>query len=350
MSLNSIEQELINIKKLISADSYSICIKESGSLFESSLKELKQQIHSKLANQTERIRIEQYIDIYDKPYSRFTLGDLTIMFTKCKLWDILAKSTKSNLIKTKSIDWKKICDWRNNEVHVNKHNVESEKDKYEKAILMITWLKYFLIDTELIHKNHESAFDFNESSTVCLPCNQKLKSNWLFCPKCGDLKNLNCHNCEKSISNHSLKVCPFCDEKIQTPRNSKVNISLSPKEEYENLCKGCWFDGVVNIRERQFLDFKRHELGLNFQEAMEIELKVAKKETLEYIIAVEEVSADGSITENDRAYLKIKAKELGIDRWIQKEVENNLRDEFRSDSKSKYNPLDIIWTKEKVVN
>ncbi len=350
MSLNPIEKELIKIKKLISTDSYSICIKESASLFESSLKELKQLIHSKYSNQTERIRIEQYIDIHEKPYSRFTLGDISIMFSKCKLWDILSRNTKSNLIKTRTLDWKKICDWRNNEVHVNKHKTESEKDKYEKAILMITWLKYFLIDTELILVNHETAFDFNEDSTECVPCNQKLKTNWLFCPKCGELKNLRCHNCEKCITNHSLKICPFCDEKIKNPKHSRKDSTVSAEEEYENLCKGCWFDGVVNIRERQFLEFKRHELGLNYQEALEIELKVAKKETLEYISAVEEITSDGSITENDRAYLKIKAKELGIDKWIQNEVENNIRDEFHSDSKSKYNPLDIIWTKDKMAN
>jgi len=280
--MKNYENELHKIKNLSIEEKYSLCIKECGSLFETVLKELKKKLQTEIFDQKEKIRLDHYIDLQDKNYNRFTLGDLSIMFQKNKLWDILSRTTKSNLIRTKSIDWKKITIWRNNEVHNVKNKVNSKQDQFDKSILLITWLKYFLIDVEFIEK------DESEDQ--------------------------------------------FLDK-----------IQITPNEEYENICKGCWFDGIVNIKERQYMEFKRRELKLTFKEATEIENRVANKETIDYTREVEKIISDGKITSSDRDYLKIKAKELGISPWLQNQVEENIRTEFKQNTTSTYNPLDVVW-------
>lgn len=280
--MKNYESELYRIKQLSIEEKYSLCIKECGCLFESALKELKKKIYSEILNQKEKIRLEHYIDLHNKKYNRFTLGDLSIMFEKNKLWDILSRTTKSNLIRTKAIDWKKIAVWRNEEVHNEKNTVLSNQDKFDKSILLITWLKYFLIDTEFISKDETEELFLNK-------------------------------------------------------------IQISAKEEYENICKGCWFDGIVNIKERQYMEFKRRELKLSFKDAEIIENKVANKDTIKYTKEVEKIISDGKITSTDRDYLKVRARELGISNWLQNQVEENIRAEFQENSTTTYNPLDIVW-------
>jgi hypothetical protein len=282
--MKNYETELHRIKQLSIEEEYSLCIKECGYLFESALKELKKKLQAEILNQKEKIKLEHYIDLQDKKYNRFTLGDLSIMFQKNKLWDILSRTTKSNLIRTKSIDWKKITVWRNEEVHIDKNKVYSKQDRFDKSILLITWLKYFLIDTEFIIK-------------------------------------------------------------VETEETAQNKIEISAMEEYENICKGCWFDGIVNIKERQYMEFKRRELKLSVRQARDIEKEIANKETLEYTGEVQKIISDGEITSTDREYLKIKAKELGISPWLQKQVEENIRSEFNESTISIHNPLDVVWTR-----
>ena len=91
------------------------------------------------------------------------------------------------------------------------------------------------------------------------------------------------------------------------------------------------------------MEFKRRELKLTFKEAIEIENRVANKETIDYTREVEKIISDGKITSSDRDYLKIKAKELGISPWLQNQVEENIRTEFKQNTTSTYNPLDVVW-------
>ena len=93
------------------------------------------------------------------------------------------------------------------------------------------------------------------------------------------------------------------------------------------------------------MEFKRRELKLSVRQARDIEIEIANKETLEYTGEVEKIISDGEITSTDREYLKIKAKELGISPWLQKQVEENIRSEFNESIISIHNPLDVVWTR-----
>lgn len=330
------------ILSLISKKEYSTCIMQSGFLFEKSLKQLLPTIRDN-QNEKEKYRLEFYLNDHPRPLNRFTFGDYSKMYDKCKLWQVLSKSTVSNQIKSRSIPWQKIVAWRNDEVHGNGN--DDEHEKHDKCIVITTWLKYFLLDTELIRTTE----DINEDQSVfkdtnCKSCNTKMKDNWRFCPQCGDFSKFKCKKCKKSIDDSSLQICPYCDEQLENPFHRKSKLFFTPEEEYENLCKGCWFDGVVNIRERQHLDFMRRKLGISYEKAQEIERPHANLEVLEYTKEVEKIISDGEITAQDREHLKICAKKLGVDPWIQREVENNIRQEFNERSKSRFNPNDEVWT------
>ena len=90
------------------------------------------------------------------------------------------------------------------------------------------------------------------------------------------------------------------------------------------LCQGAWFDGIVNKRERELLNFKRRELGLTKSQADKIEEKHADKDMLAFINILEQAKADGKISSNDTDMIELmrkelnidqKAKDLGIDAW-----------------------------------
>ena len=51
-----------------------------------------------------------------------------------------------------------------------------------------------------------------------------------------------------------------------------------------------------------------------------------------------------SVFKNWCQYLKIGAKEKGIDMWTQNEVEKNLREMFKGRVGNKSNPNDEVWT------
>ena len=192
----------------------------------------------------------------------------------------------------------------------------------DDARQLLIWTKTFLYDCELLGKVESSTpAEDPDSKEKCQGCDGLLEVEWNYCPSCGQALKLVCSNCNRKLED-GQKLCGWCGTPVRVLCSEEKHASII---EYRSLCKSAWFDGVVNIRERELMEQKRLALGLSDTEAHEIEEDIAPRDALEYTHLVEGVLfGDGIITEQERHFLNEKKVSIGLDAWVAKEIEDAL--------------------------
>ena len=123
----------------------------------------------------------------------------------------------------------------------------------------------------------------------------------------------------------------FEDQMIDITENEEVEpvnqIEWSKEEQdYAEEVKFCLEDdGIIDDSERRLLERKRIKLGISEDRAAEIENSLSQpqltEDELEYLEAVKDETADGSIPESSRKLLDRLSKRMGISEERAKEIE-----------------------------
>lgn len=323
MTSNQIQDRFDEIKRHLETREYNSCVADCGRLFELAMRELVRELKQeckKASHQKEIIAAERAVagKSTDKTFHAFGLGELIAFYFKGDIFTHLQELKTSNLHYTKQIDWKRVSRLRNLAIHgANKPGqVISDMD----AMQMVSWLKAFLLETELISGLEPPYPDPPPGPNLsrCPKCNMPMESGWKYCPGCGATARNICPNCQREI-NPDWKICPFCETRNCT---DVPGVTLTAaKNEYHNMCRGVYIDNIVSARERLMLDKLRLELGLTSDEAAELERSCAPPEIIDYQAAVEAACLDGTIDDIERNFLDRKRSLLKLDPDLAAEIE-----------------------------
>ncbi|MDP6630924.1 MAG: zinc ribbon domain-containing protein [Kiritimatiellia bacterium] len=302
---------------------YDSCVADCGRLFEVAmrdlLKELKQTVR-KGADEEALLKAQQAIATKsDNTFVDFGLGELIALYHNANVLTLLKSLKASNLAHTRRIDWGEVSHLRNIAVHGPRREDSPITDHH--AWQMASWLKAFLLETELLdgvdHGQTHGGHKPTKRDTSCPGCETALEDAWRFCPSCGSNVHYTCPNCSRDL-HAEWKICPYCE--TRTHRDTEGTASMEANE-YYYMCRGVYIDQVVSARERMMLDKLRLELGLSSEEAETLEKRCAPLEVISYQVAVEAAFLDGEIDKHEREFLDMKASELKIDPEVAAEIE-----------------------------
>lgn len=317
------EDRLKEIDRLHNEQKYTACVRECGLLFETALREHLQNLLQQLEAVGERDEIlaaERKLAKGGESFKRFSLGQLVGLYREANVFDKLRKHLTSSLSKVRRIIWTEVVELRNIAIHNESAATIDEEDSFQ----MCLWLKTFLHDTELIGTSTEvkSGNEANAPSGVsyCPECKSRLLNQWKFCPECGTGIYQVCQACFRALS-PEFKICPYCE----TPIRGGAAANPKALHDYEMICRGVYFDQIVNARERVMLDRKRLELGLSVAQAEEIERRCVPRNIALFQELVEGLLLDGEISDTERAFLEKKASALNIDPELAASIEEETR-------------------------
>jgi hypothetical protein len=319
--LNEYEKGLQLLGDLLKQKHWMSCVRKCGAILEKAMKQLLKDL---LDSNKESTFHETVMEVQDKTgkgessYKHFELPQLIDFYRNASIFDELRKHLTSNLHKTKKIDWDKIAEWHD----VSKHPGGTPNIDEGDAMQMLYWTKIFLYDCELAGSGPRVSPVSEDKRALgeCPYCEEPLQKDWNFCPECGVALKVTCEACHRVLA-PDFRICPYCETPVSRRGFGEADSIQKAREEYRVLCVGTYLDGVMNIRERHFLDSKRLELGLTAEEAERIERQCAPENIVEYTRLVEGVLVDGIITDDERTFLKKKAKELDLDDWITGQIE-----------------------------
>jgi RNA polymerase subunit RPABC4/transcription elongation factor Spt4 len=308
--------------ELYKKNDYAACIRECGIVIESGKRALLKAILPTLENYEERERIgevERRVG-RGKTYNFFHLTQLEGLYREANIFDVLKRRVRSNLVRTKRIDWKTLVQWRNDSSHGAQYFTQDD------AMQMLIWTRTFLYESELVSFEADALHCTQQTAVVvrvCSGCDESVQDGWIYCPFCGIRLSLTCRSCKRNL-NPDFRICPYCETKVPLCSDHLIEVDEKARQEYAILCRGAWLDGVINAKERVLLDAIRLELGLPEDEAEKIEIQEAPPGVMEYAGLVEGTLADGYISEAERQYLERKAIELGVDLEVARELEQAL--------------------------
>ena len=315
------ERDLKSAKQLLKKRKWILCAKECGCIFEKAMKELLNGLfdwsQDKGALDTVS-RAEKKIGKGKTTFNSFRLPELCELYAEGRVFDELRKQLTSPLQQIQEIEWDVLVDWYD----AVKGICGSDTIRAEQARKMFYMTRLFLYDCELAGDPHvvDTVSRELRYPEKCPRCKQPLDEDWNYCPQCGARLSIICKNCNRLLR-PDQKRCPYCEVKVPT-HHWEIGNKQGEQQEYKMLCKGVWADGAVNIRERKILENKRLQLGLSIDEAMKIERSVAPPENWEYMLAVRAVLIDGVIDDDERIFLEKRIRELNIDAWTQKQIED----------------------------
>ncbi len=318
--MNEYEEKLSVARELLNNGRFSSCVRDCGALLEHALKELLHNLllaSKKLRRSQER---RKFRDVETRlgekkgeTYEIFSLGKLIQLYAEAELWDVLRQEL--NATHAPCLNWKELNDWRNSVAHGRDANED-------QACTMFIATKQFLNDCRFVGEHHMvGRIEGDAHKPHCAKCNYKLQQEWHFCPNCSVSLAGKCHACERPIE-AGWRICPYCEGKLSPLSSLEAERA---KKEYSNMCRGAWLDGVVNVRERQFLEEKRLDLGLSTAEAEAIEAGIAPPSALRYETLVQGVLIDEHVSDEERSFLDRKAREWGIDPWVANQIEEAVK-------------------------
>ena len=319
--LNEYEKGLQSVGGLLKKKRWGLCIKECGALLERALRHLLQDLLDSLKDKKVRDTIlaaQKRIGKDKSSIKSFRLPQLVDTLNEPEVLGELQKKVTSNLHKTKKINWDQVVEWYNTSTHSRDMATLDEGD----AMQMAYWLKVFLYDCELAGRASTIAPIPKEARSLeeCPYCKEPIKGDWKFCPECGVALKVTCKACYRVLA-PDFRICPYCETHVSRRGGAETDETQRALEEYRILCVGTYLDGVINIRERKLLYNKRLELGLTVEQAEKVERQCAPLNVVEYTRLVEGVLVDEVITKDERAFLQKKAKELNLDSWVTKQIE-----------------------------
>jgi len=196
---------------------YRNCVNRCGKILEHGLRQLLADLLINLDSLSDRRQIERAEEELGKgkdTFVKFGLGQLCGLYRKAGVFELLAQKLKSNLSRTKHIDWNLANEWRTEVAH-NKGQTEITEDD---ARQMLIWTKVFLYDCGLISKPSPTtsvSITTSNRQDKCPSCSATLQERWKYCPMCGLGTKLDCPNCKRSVE-ADWKLCPHCGAPIQT--------------------------------------------------------------------------------------------------------------------------------------
>lgn len=307
-------------------------IRECGTLLEAALRKVLLQVLAEtevVGDRSDIIAAESRIGKGTRCLQQFGFGELVGVFITANVEDMLRRHFTLNFRKTRRIDWKQATEWRNGAAHERDEAASSRRGddpvSHDDAVQMSVWTKAFLHDCELIGgsaedcaraKTHKSG----EHESACGKCERDLDADWQYCPQCGTAARVNCHSCERTLK-PEWKICPFCETRVAAAGSAD---DVRARWEYLTICKGARIDGVVNSTERQHLEKLRLELGLDLDEAAEVERSAAPGRAVDYLHKVEDFLVDGLLSLAERRYLDNYREQLGLDESIARAIEASL--------------------------
>jgi len=90
-------------------------------------------------------------------------------------------------------------------------------------------------------------------------------------------------------------------------------VEESIEAKYQSLCQSFYCDSVPTAQQREEMEQMRKTLGLSKEDAAQIEKEAMPSKLRELQISIETVYADGQANDSERQFLENKAHELGID-------------------------------------
>lgn len=325
---------VVTAQHLIEREDHRAAIQSVGVIFEDGLREFLSRLEKSLTSQDEKEKfqkLERKIG-EDRTFLKFHLSQLTRFISEDKIWKIAQRLVTSNLRLSKNIQWKLVAQWRNDAAH-DETRIELPEIQ---SVQMLIWAKIFLYEFELLSEKSlvAVALQFPKIQKDCPRCGLRLKSKWAFCPECGSSRETRCRNCGRALPS-DFKICPYCEMRTSISTYAPGNEA---EAQYSLLCRGAWMDGVLNRRERKILETYRLKEGIEQSVADRIERQSAPIESLSYYNFVEAAHVDKIITPEERRFLDLKAKELGLSEDIQQEIE----DVFIQTDTEVNNPLNCL--------
>lgn len=305
---------LTPIYKHLDDRNYHAGIYECGTLLEIELKKLYKKAKIEIES-SEKLSWDDMIKRASKRLSKpfdenkLSLGSLIHFFGATSLWTPLKKVMNGNLHYINLINWKRVKYLRNKAAHPNGSNPVTR----EEAIEMLFYTKVFAIESNLIQGEFTLKKLNIVSESKCPECQHDISSGWNFCPECGLRTIVNCTHCEEPLD-PKFNICPNCD----TPRakNRTGETADLNKLKYKAFCKAIWIDWEVTNLERDFLEEKRLEFGLNPQEADDIEQSVLPDGYQEYLNMTRMIMLDKKIDRYEQEFLYNEGKKLHIPKEV----------------------------------
>jgi len=296
--------ELSRVENLIKQNFYTSAVLKSFQVLELGFKDLYKSLELFLESNGKNKDWEQLHIDFKKGRSesfnfpRAGFGSMLLFARHTKFWNHIREMCDSNLRFVRMVNWEHIRIIRNNVTHQGGDISRTD------ALEILFWSKIFLYESGLIKGKKNPIPEVLD--TDCSSCNHTISLGWNYCPHCGTNTKTKCPSCNRAVNNNN-KVCPHCDYTI-----IKMIEITEVRLQYKSYAEAIWADWIVTPLEKEWLKQKRLQLGLNLDEAEEIEKSVIPSNYFVFSEIIEATQVDGKIDKYEREFLHKKAQQLNI--------------------------------------
>ena len=173
--------------------------------------------------------------------------------------------------------------------------------------------------------NEENNTDSTETVVVkkqknnCLlkECNSILEESWNFCPSCGTATKIICKCCGEELK-PQMKICPYCETRVKAISKKETQSNI---DELRMFVRGALLDNFLSPGEKKLLEEKRIELGVTEEDYLKLKEEYLDEDVKTYINLLETIGIDNNVSKEERDFLDKKKDQLGLDSWLVKKLE-----------------------------